>query len=292
MGKMRIMDKANLMNKYRLGLYEKAMPNTLTLSEKLLTTKLSGFDFLELSIDETDEKLARLDWEDKQIESLKQLMEHHQVFIQSICLSGHRRFPLGSESKDTRDHGLLVMVKAIRLAYRLGIRYIQIAGYDEYYQPSNEITKALFMQELRQSVEIAATYGVVLGFETMETPFMNTVEKAMHYVHAIQSPYLGVYPDIGNLTNAQDGDAKKVVEDLRLGKGHLIAAHLKETKPNIFRNLTFGEGHTDYPQLINELISQGVRLFVGEFWYNGEEDWQQRLSNASAFLRDKIEGVI
>ncbi len=280
------------MNKYRLGLYEKAMPNTLTLSEKLVTTKLSGFDFLELSIDETDEKLARLDWEDKQIESLKQLMEHHQVFIQSICLSGHRRFPLGSESKEIRDQGLSIMIKAIRLAYRLGIRYIQIAGYDEYYQPSNEKTKALFMNGLRQSVLVAATYGVVLGFETMETPFMNTVEKSMVYVNALKSPYLGVYPDIGNLTNAQDGDAAKVVHDLKQGQGHIIAAHLKETKPNIFRNLTFGEGHTNYPVLISELISQGVRLFVGEFWYNGEEDWQQRLLHASTFLRDKIEGVI
>lgn len=31
-----------------------------------------------------------------------------------------------------------------------------------------------------------------LGFETMETPFMDTVEKAMHYVKLVDSPYLGV----------------------------------------------------------------------------------------------------
>ena len=41
-----------------------------------------------------------------------------------------------------------------------------------------------------------------LGFETMETPFMDTVEKSMEYVNKINSPYLGVYPDIGNLKNA------------------------------------------------------------------------------------------
>ncbi len=289
---MHIMDKANLMNSYRLGLYEKAMPNTLTLSEKLLTTKLSEFDFLELSIDETDEKLARLDWEDKQIESLKQLMEHHQVFIQSICLSGHRRFPLGSETDDIREKALSIMIKAISLAYRLGIRYIQIAGYDEYYKPSNQKTKALFLEGLKKSVHVAATYGVVLGFETMETEFMNTVEKAMHYVNAIKSPYLGVYPDIGNLTNAQEGQGSLVVKDLMKGEGHLIAAHLKETKPNIFRNLTFGEGHTNYPLLLNELARQGVHLFVGEFWYNGEEDWQHNINQAAKFLREKIEGVM
>lgn len=50
------------MNKsdYLLGLYEKAMPNTLSVREKLFATKKAGFDFMEISIDETDEKLSRL----------------------------------------------------------------------------------------------------------------------------------------------------------------------------------------------------------------------------------------
>ena len=39
----------------------------------------------------------------------------------------------------------------------------------------------------------------MLGFETMETPFMDTVEKAMAYVKDVDQAYLGVYPDIGNL---------------------------------------------------------------------------------------------
>ena len=47
---------------YELGLYEKSMPNTLSFREKLETVKATGFDFLEISIDETDEKLARLEW--------------------------------------------------------------------------------------------------------------------------------------------------------------------------------------------------------------------------------------
>ena len=46
---------------------------------------------------------------------------------------------------------------------------------------------------------MAAGSGIVMGFETMETEFMNTVEKAMHYVRRMNSPYLGVYPDSGNI---------------------------------------------------------------------------------------------
>ena len=50
------MDKA-----YSLGLYEKSMPKELSWREKLTAAKEAGFDFVEISIDETDEKLARLD---------------------------------------------------------------------------------------------------------------------------------------------------------------------------------------------------------------------------------------
>ncbi len=62
----------------------------------------------------------------------------------------------------------------------------------------------------------------------METPFMDTVKKAMEQVR-INSPYLYVYPDIGNLTNAGKLYHASVDEDLKTGKGHLIAC-LKQVK--------------------------------------------------------------
>ena len=48
------------MANYALGLYEKAMPGTMTLGQKLDCAKACGFDYMELSVDETDDKLARL----------------------------------------------------------------------------------------------------------------------------------------------------------------------------------------------------------------------------------------
>ena len=48
------------MKHYQLGLYEKAMPGTLSWREKLEAAREAGFDFVEISIDETDQKLARL----------------------------------------------------------------------------------------------------------------------------------------------------------------------------------------------------------------------------------------
>ena len=48
-----------------LTVYEKAMPGSLTWQEKLVAAKSAGFDGVEISIDETDAKLARLDWQER-----------------------------------------------------------------------------------------------------------------------------------------------------------------------------------------------------------------------------------
>ncbi|WP_240937849.1 L-ribulose-5-phosphate 3-epimerase, partial [Faecalicoccus pleomorphus] len=154
------------------------MPNNLTWKEKLELTRKSGFDYLEMSVDESDEKLARLDWTQKERDHIKETMIETGVPIRSMCLSAHRKYPLGSREEAIRKRSLEIMEKAIDLAYDLGIRIIQLAGYDVYYETGDETTRKLFEKNLKKSVEMAARKGVVLGFETMETPFMDTVEKA------------------------------------------------------------------------------------------------------------------
>ena len=51
---------------YSLAVYEKAMPCTLTFEELLLSARDCGFDRLEISIDESDMRLERLEWNDSQ----------------------------------------------------------------------------------------------------------------------------------------------------------------------------------------------------------------------------------
>ena len=78
--------------------------------------------------------------------------------------------------------------------------------------------------------------------------------------------------------------------DLALGTGHTFALHLKETRPGVYRDMRFGTGgHTDYPGCLRTALAMGVRLFTGEFWYHGEENWVSELRRANAFLREKIE---
>ena len=273
------------MEEYALGLYEKSMPNTLTWPEKMTEAKKAGFDFLEISIDETDEKLGRLKWDSARRLELARVMWETGIRVMTLCLSGHRKYPIGSEDDRTRARGMEIMADAIGFAADLGIRMIQIAGYDEYYLPSNANTRRLFLESLHKSTELAAKKGVILAFETMETEFMNTVEKAMVFVREVNSPFLQVYPDLGNITNAAVSYGSDVLADIKIGRGHLAAMHLKESLPGKFREIAYGTGHVQFREAIAAVRSMGVGLFVGEFWYVGNDDWRSQLNSANQFLR-------
>ena len=57
-----------------LGIYEKALPDSFSWKEKIQAAKAAGYDYIEISIDESEERLSRLDWTDSQIEEIREYM--------------------------------------------------------------------------------------------------------------------------------------------------------------------------------------------------------------------------
>lgn len=277
------------MKTYTIGLYEKAMPGNLSWREKMMAAKKAGYDFIEMSIDETDAKLKRLEMTKEERRELVSLMYETGIPIRTMCLSGHRRYPIGSRDPQIRKRGMDIMEKALVLAEDLGIRIIQLAGYDVYYEEGSEDTKAYFIENLRAAADMAASRRVLMGFETMETEFMNTVEKAMYYVNEVGSVYLNVYPDLGNITNAAVSYGTSVSNDLETGRGHLAALHLKETIPGKFREIPYGTGHVDFERGIKKAWELGVRSYVTEFWYTGNLEWKQDMQDAVTKMNEILD---
>ena len=92
-----------------LGIYEKALPGGECWLKRLQLAKELGFDFVEMSVDETDARLARLDWNREQRLALVAAIAETGIRVPSMCLSAHRRFPLGSVDDAVREQGLEIM---------------------------------------------------------------------------------------------------------------------------------------------------------------------------------------
>lgn len=227
------------MDKYKIGLYEKAMKNTLSWKEKLQCAKECGYDYLEISIDATDEKINRIFMDKEEQKEIMEAVFETEIPIGSMSVSALTKYALGDPSETVREKAMQIAGKSIELASVLGVRTVMIPGYDIYYGESTVETKRFFLENVKKIAEIAEEEGILVGFETMENNFMNTTGKAVQYVNMVDSAYLKIYPDAGNITNAAVANKHDVCEDLSLGKGKLIALHLKETKPGIFREVPF-----------------------------------------------------
>ena len=271
-----------------VGIYEKALPKNISWIERLELAKELGFDFVEMSIDETDERLARLDWTDEEILEIFKAKLDTGVDIYSICLSGHRRFPFGSKDKETRDKALEIMQKAVDLASKLGVRNLQLAGYDVYYEDKTDASREFFIQNLKKAVNMAAAKQVMLSIEIMDDPFINSLTKFKQIKSQIQSPWLQVYPDVGNLSAWPENNSGY---ELELGIDNIVAVHLKDTInvtddfPGKFKEVPWGEGDVDFLGNLKTLKRLGYEgTFLMEMWSETTDDPAKYIKEAQEFL--------
>lgn len=280
------------MRQHPLGIYEKALPKHLSWPERLALAKACGFDFVEMSIDETDERLARLNWSKAQRLSLVDAMLETGIAIPSMCLSAHRRFPFGSHDDELRKQAYLLMQQAIQLAKDVGIRTIQLAGYDVYYEEQDDGTIARFTEGLQWAVQQAAAAQVMLAVEIMDTPFINSISKWKVWDNCLASPWFTVYPDVGNLS-AWGND---VSNELSLGIDRIAAIHLKDTypvteqSPGQFRDVPFGEGCVDFINVFKTLNQLNYRgAFLIEMWTAKAEEPVAEIVQARRWIEQRMQ---
>ena len=279
-----------MLNGHLLGIYEKAFPQDWSLADILRAAKELGFDFVEISIDEKDERLERLDWDENRRTQLHAAMRETKMFFQSMCLSGHRRFPFGSKDETVRARAYDIMEKAVKFAHEFGIRVIQLAGYDVYYEKSTPESLELFYEGLRWSRQIAQKYQVMLAIEIMDTKLLNSISRYMEIKKNLPSPWLKVYPDCGNLT-AWGND---VSAELEMGKDEIIAMHLKDTIavrddfPGKFKEVEFGSGCVNFIDVFKKMRElEYCGPYMIEMWHQQGADPYKAIRRAKDFIEKK-----
>lgn len=281
-----------MLGQHYFGIYEKAFPSDMSWEERFSAAKKLGFDYIELSIDESDERLSRLDWTPKETEELRHLAAEYELPFRSMCLSAHRRFPFGSEDEQIQTRAREIMEKAIRLSERLGIRVIQLAGYDVYYEKSSSASVRRFRAAMLWAAQLAEQAQMMLGMEIMDTCFLNSISKHMSYESMIHSPWYRVYPDLGNLSAWPEND---VEVELAQGISSIVGVHLKDTLavtddfPGQFKGVPFGSGCVDFPARFAQLERLGYRgPYMMEMWHSGKKRDSAEIAAAKKWMEEQF----
>ena len=121
--------------------------------------------------------------------------------------------------------------------------------------------------------------------EIMDYPLMNSISKALGYAHYLNNPWFQLYPDIGNLS-AWDNDVQM---ELQAGMGHIVAVHIKDTKPGVFKNVPFGEGVVDFERCFETLKQTGYcGPYLIEMWSETTDDPAAEVAKARDWVKARM----
>lgn len=264
-----------------LGIYEKALRWTGSWPEFFAQAGEAGFSFVDISIDETPEREARLGWTAEQRAEVRAAAAAARIELGGLCLSIHRRISPGSSDPAVRRQAIEVLDQGIDLCVDLGIPVLQLAGYFAYYEDPTPSARQWYVECLRHGAEHAARSGVLLGIENVDSTDITSIDAAMAVVEEIDSPWLQLYPDLGNITE----QGLDMVKQLRRGQGHMLALHAKDTRPGEPRRVDMGTGDVPWGIAFTELARQNWsgRLMI-EMWNDEATDSASRSSIAREFI--------
>ncbi|MBO3138117.1 L-ribulose-5-phosphate 3-epimerase, partial [Dermatophilus congolensis] len=264
-----------------LGIYEKALKWTGTWPSFFAQAATAGFSFVDISIDETPERQARLHWNKKQRDEVRQAAHNAGIKLGGLCLSLHRRIAPGSSDPHTRAQATQALIDGIDLAADLHIPVLQLAGYFAYYETPHPQNRQWYVECLRTGAAHAATRGILLGIENVDGTDITSISTAMHIVNEIDSPWLQLYPDIGNI--AEQG--LNITSELRRGRGHMLALHAKDVRPGEPRRVPMGTGIVNWDEAFTELAAQNWtgRMMI-EMWNDEADNSAQLAATARQYI--------
>ena len=255
------------------------------MEDLLVGAAKAGYDFLELSVDTAPGRLARLGWSAGRRMEVAAAVQRAGVPIGSVMLSGHRRYPLGSRDAGTKRRSLDILERGIGLAADLGASIVQLAGYFAVDEVRDGGERGRFVEGLAHGVRWASETGVRLGLENVDGEDVTSLATAVGLVREVDSPWLSVYADVGNLA----GNGLDVCAELAIARGQILAIQLKDARLGEFRRVPFGEGTVSFDDVFAVLARMGfVGPFAVEMWNEATDDPGAVAADARAWLAGRI----
>ncbi|MBP3701690.1 MAG: TIM barrel protein [Lachnospiraceae bacterium] len=246
--------------------------------------KDAGYDYFEIAIDGTPEKLQRLT-NREEMRTIRAMSERYDMPLYTFAFTANRFYPLGEPDCQIRAKGVELLNQACDFAAYVGAQTINIAAYDVYQKESTPETEALFIDSLERCADHAATRGVIISLETMDSHFIDTTKKALKYVNMIGSPYVQIGADPGNITAM----GHNPITDIPVGGRHIVEVEFKDTLLGDVRDIDLGKGIVDFDGVFKMLGEIGYRGFLAfETWAHEDPANHYKIFDAIEFLKGKM----
>jgi hexulose-6-phosphate isomerase len=176
---------------------------TKTALEKFRLCKEVGFDGMELTnplnfgepdADGSTDKDARID------EILAAARETQMPVHGLVNIQGNRKAHIASPDEATREKGRKLLEQSVRNCHAYGGRAVLLVPgrVNKTDQTHDDVWKRS-IEQIRKVLPLASRLGIRICIETVQNGFCEKPELLRDYIDEINSPWFGVWLDIGNV---------------------------------------------------------------------------------------------
>ncbi len=181
----------------KIGINRWTMPPEWSLAECFKAAKTAGFDSIEVNIAETGE--LALTSTEAAVRGLADSAHAAGITLSSLSSGLGWKYPLTANDPDVRRRGIEVVRAALQAARWLDVDTVLcvpgIVSADIRYDVAYERSQAA----LRELAPEAEASGVFIGVENVWNKFLLSPLEMARFVDEVNSPWVGVYFDAGNI---------------------------------------------------------------------------------------------
>ncbi|MGI5899226.1 MAG: sugar phosphate isomerase/epimerase family protein [Christensenellales bacterium] len=235
-----------------------AFPSDWSLDRIFQTAKEAGFDGVEVALAEGGEVSLQSSQQD--MERVKALADKHGLELFSVATGLYWSYSLTSNDAQVREKAKNIVKKQLQVAKWLGCNDILVvpglvSGDVDYETAYNRAFEAL--NELKHDAE---TLQVAIGVENVWNKFLLSPLEMRDFIDKIDSSYVGVYFDVGNVLYSGYPE-----QWIRILSGRIRKVHFKDFSTKIGNITGFVDllsGDVDYPAVKKALDDIGYDGWV------------------------------
>jgi L-ribulose-5-phosphate 3-epimerase len=246
---------------------------TKTILEKFRLCKEVGFDGMELinpinfgdaaaevSPDQNDAKIAEI-----VAASRETGMPVHGL----VNILGNRKAHIASPDEATREKGRALLEQSVRNCHAYsGAAVLLVPGKVGGPEETHDQVWKRSIEQIRKVLPVASQLGVRICIETVWNKFCEKPEQLRDYVDEINSPWFGVWLDIGNAQKLSPSENWVRVLGTRIVKLDVKGY----SKKNGLKS-KIGDGEINWPAVCDELAKINYCGWAAAEVGGGGRDW-------------------